>query len=255
MAGDVRRRTTCRRNSTRRCSSLGYVALETADIEKTKDHYLATLGMTETAKDDDGTVYLSIGHGHHDMVLRSAKQKSMLHLGFHLKPHLSVADVAKEAREYGLPATVKTDSQPGIAELVKVEVPGGNVFQFYSDITAPMPGFKDTGVPLLRLGHVAVTSNEAVKLMKFYQDFLGFWYTDDIAGIANFFTCNRDHHVVNVVNVPKSQVHHIAFELRGTAHHSQAADALRAAGFNRLGDPRATPRGATSPATTTIPTM
>ena len=161
---------------------LGYVALETADIEKTKDHYLKTLGMTETAKGDDGAVYLSIGHSHHDLVLRPAKQKSLLHLGFHLKPHIAIADFAREVREYGLSATIKTDSQPGVAELVEVEGPGGNVFQFYSAIEAPTPGFKETGVPLLRLGHVAVISTDAEKLMKFYQDFLGFWYTDDIAG-------------------------------------------------------------------------
>ena len=90
---------------------LGYVALETADIEKTKDHYLKTLGMTETAKGDDGAVYLSIGHGHHDLVLRPAEQKSLLHLGYHLKPGIAIADFAREVREYGLAATIKTDSQ------------------------------------------------------------------------------------------------------------------------------------------------
>ena len=216
---------------------LGYVALETADLERTKDHYLETLGMTETAKGDDGSVYLSIGHSHHDLVLRPAKQKSLLHLGFQLKPHIAVADFAREVRDYGLTATIKTDSQPGVAELVEVEVPGGNVFQFYSAIEAPTPGFKETGVSLLRLGHVAVISTEAPKLMEFYQDFLGFWYTDDIAGIANFFTCNRDHHVVNIVNAPESRVHHIAFELRGTAHHVAAADTLRRAGCNQLWGP------------------
>ena len=118
---------------------LGYVALETADLERTIDHYLQTLGMTETAKGDDGSVYLSIGHDHHDLVLRPAKQKSLLHLGFHLKPHIAVADFAREVQEYGLAATIKTDSQPGVAELVEVEGPGGNVFQFYSTSRRPAP--------------------------------------------------------------------------------------------------------------------
>ena len=216
---------------------LGYVALETADVERTKDHYLETLGMSETAKGEDGSVYLTIGHSHHDLVLRPAKQKSLLHLGFQLKPHIAIADFAREVREYGLSATIKTDSQPGVADLVEVEGPGGNVFQFYSASNAPTPGFKETGVSLLRLGHVAVISTESEKLMKFYQNFLGFWYTDDIAGIANFFTCNRDHHVVNIVNAPESRVHHIAFEIRGTAHHAAAADTLRKAGCNQLWGP------------------
>jgi D-mannonate dehydratase len=65
---------------------LGYVALETADIERSKDHYIETIGMTETGKDDGGSVYLSIGYEHHNIVLRRGKKKSLLYLGFQLKP-------------------------------------------------------------------------------------------------------------------------------------------------------------------------
>jgi catechol 2,3-dioxygenase-like lactoylglutathione lyase family enzyme len=174
---------------------LGYVALGTPDTERTKDHYLETIGMTEVARGDDGSVYLSIGYNHHDLVLRPTKQKVLLHLGFHLKPHIAIIDFVRDARELGLPATVNTDSQLGVAELV--EAPGGSVFQFYSAIAAPAPGFKRTGVSPLRLGHVAVITPEGDKLVAFYQDFLGFCFTDDIAGIATFLTCNRDHHVLN----------------------------------------------------------
>ena len=53
-------------------------------------------------------------------------------------------------------------------------------------------------------------------------------------GVATFLTCNRDHHVVNVVNAPESRVHHLAFELRGTANHAMAADALRGVGVKQL---------------------
>jgi len=216
---------------------LGYVALGTPDIERTKDHYLKTIGMTEVAQGDDGSVYLSIGYSHHDLVLRPAKQKALLHVGFHLKPHITIGDFARDARELGLAATVKTDSQPGIAELVEVEAPGGLVLQFYSAIEASAPGFKQTGASPLRLGHVAALSREADKLVTFFQDFLGFWLTDDIAGIANFLTCNREHHVVNIVKAPESRVHHIAFELRESSCHTIAADALRAAGVNLLWGP------------------
>ena len=39
------------------------------------------------------------------------------------------------------------------------------------------------------------------------------------------------------MDAPESRVHHIAFELRGTAHHAAAADTLRKAGFNQLWGP------------------
>jgi len=216
---------------------LGYVALATPDIQRTKDHYLQNLGMTEVERGDDESVYLSIGYNHHDLVLRPATQKALLHVGFHLKPHVSVSDLARDARELGLAATVKTDSQPGVAELVEVEAPGGVAIQFYSAIAAPAPGFKQTGASPLRLGHVAIITPEGDKLIAFFKDFLGFVLTDDIAGIANFLTCNRDHHVVNIVKAPESRVHHVAYELKESSQHGSAADALRAAGVNLLWGP------------------
>ena len=149
-------------------------------------------------------------------------------------------DFAREIKEYGLTAKLKSDSQPGISELVEVEGPGGNGgnrSQFYSKMSAPAPGFKRTGVAPLRLGHVAVISEEADKLMKFCEDFLGFWRTDDIADLAYFYTCNRDHHVVNIVNAPLSKVHHIAFQLKDNAHQAVAGDALRERGVKTLTHP------------------
>lgn len=197
---------------------LGYVTLATPDLERTKDHYLRTLGMNEVARGDDGSVYLSIGYNHHDLVLRPADEKALVHVGFQLKPHITVADFVRDAQAAGLAATVKTDSQPGVAEVVEIAAPGGVMIQFYSAMEAPAPGFRQVGVSPLRLGHVAIISPEGGQLVKFFQDFLGFWLTDDIAGIANFLTCNRDHHVINIVGVPESRVHHVAYELRDTAH-------------------------------------
>jgi catechol 2,3-dioxygenase-like lactoylglutathione lyase family enzyme len=216
---------------------LGYVALGAPDIAKTKDHYLNIMGMTEVDRADDGSIYLSIGYNHHDLVLRPADEKALLHVGFHLKPHISIRDFARDVQALGLPATIKKDSQPGVAELIEVEAPVGVVLQFYSAIAAPAPGFKQAAAAPLRLGHVAIVSPEGDKLVAFFQDFLGFALTDDIAGIANFLTCNRDHHVVNIVKAPESRVHHVAYELKDTSQHVGAADALRAAGATLLWGP------------------
>ena len=235
-ASDHRLETTVRKFDPK-VFQLGYVALETPEFEKTKAHYLETIGMTETAKGDNGSAYLSIGYNSHDIVLKKADGKALLHLGFQLEPGTRLKDFAREAKDYGLTAKFKSDSQPGISELIEVEAPGRNMFQFYSEMSAPAPGFKKNGVAPLRLGHVAVISEEAEKLKKFYEDFLGFWLTDDIAKVANFYTCNRDHHVVNIVSAPLSKVHHIAFQLKDNAHHAVAGDALREKGIKTLWGP------------------
>ena len=215
---------------------LGYVTLATADIERMRDHYLQSIGLTETATGNKRSVFLSLGYDHHNVVLCPADKKTLRHVGFQLSPDIAVAEFARQARAFGLAAEIKTDSQPGIAELVEVEGPGHNIFQFYGAMEAPAAGFRTAGAPL-RLGHVAVVSPEGKKLVEFYKEFLGFWYTDDIQGIATFLTCNRDHHVMNVVDAPESRLHHIAFELKDTAHHIVAADNLRAAGVKQLWGP------------------
>ena len=60
---------------------LGYVALETPEFEKTKDHYLETIGMTETANLEDGSTYLSIGCNSHDIVLEEGRRESAVASG------------------------------------------------------------------------------------------------------------------------------------------------------------------------------
>jgi catechol 2,3-dioxygenase-like lactoylglutathione lyase family enzyme len=237
LRASSRRRETAIKKFDPKVFQLGYVALETPEFEKTKDHYLETIGMTETAKGDDGSAYLSMGYNNHDIVLKKAQGKALLHLGYQLKPMWELNDFAKEVTDCGLTAKLKSDCQPGISELIEVEGPGGNMFQFYSKMTAPAPGFKRTGIVPLRLGHVAVISQEADELMEFYDNFLGFWRTDEILSLSHFYTCNRDHHVVNIINAPLSKVHHIAFQLKDNAHHSVASDALRERGVKTLWGP------------------
>jgi catechol-2,3-dioxygenase len=215
---------------------LGYVGLGCPDIQRTLSHYVHNIGMTDIGKGREGEVYLSVGYEHHNIVLKEAAQKALLHLGFQLKPGIGLTDFAKELENYGVEGAVKSDSQPGIAKLIEVEA-AGSVLQFYSDIEAPAPGFKDGGVAPVRLGHVAVISPEAKKLRKFYEEFLGFWYTDEFEDIAIFLTCNRDHHVINLVDVPQSRVHHIAFQLKDNSSHPTACDRLRRAGINTLWGP------------------
>ena len=91
---------------------LGYVALATPDIERTKHHYLRNLGMTEVARDGDGSVYLSIGYNHHDLVLRPAAQKALLNVGFQLKPHITVDHFARDVREAGHSANQVAPGRP-----------------------------------------------------------------------------------------------------------------------------------------------
>lgn len=219
-----------------RVFQLGHVALSVTDLQRSLEHYGEVLGLVETGRDGEA-VYLSVGADHHNIVLRQADEKAFLHLGYQLNAGTDLAAFAHEVRQFGLAAEIRSDAQPGIAKLVEVVAPGGNVFQFFGETEGSGPGFRKAGIAPIRLGHVAVISPEADKLRLFYEDFLGFHYTDDIGGVATFMTCNRDHHVVNLVGLPQSRIHHIAFELSDNADHIRACDRLAVAGLDTLWGP------------------
>ena len=130
---------------------LGYVGLGCTDLEKNAAHYLNNVGLSETAKGQDGEIYLSVGYEHHNVILKKTGRKSLLSLGYQLKPNIEIATFIKDLRDLGLRPETKSDSQPGIASLIEVEIVSGHVLQFYSHIEAPSPGFKAGGVsPSLR---------------------------------------------------------------------------------------------------------
>ena len=107
--------------------------------------------------------------------------------GYQLKPNIDIEKFVKDLR-VSVYARTKSDSQPGLASLVEVEVVPGHILQFYLHIEAPAPRFKEVGVAPMRLGHVAVLNPEADRLRRFHEDVLGFWYTDEFEGIATFLT-------------------------------------------------------------------
>lgn len=218
-------------------SHLGYIGLNTPDLGRARAYYGDVLGLVETEGSGKDAAYFSVGGSHHDIVLRPADETSCLHLGFRLADGTDLQAFAKSVRDYGLPAEVRSDPQPGIPALVDVVAPGGNGMQFYAAEDENAPGFPSRGIAPIRLGHVAIISPEAPALRRFYEEFLGFHYTDDFEGIATFLTCNRDHHVVNLVDAPESRIHHIAFELIDNAQHARACDLLAQAKLPTLWGP------------------
>ncbi len=208
---------------------LGYVSLFTNDIARAEDHYLEGMGLTATDKGANGELFLSLGYDHHNVVLQPGGQSGkngIADIGFQLKPDIDLSDFLKEAQDWGIKGQIKTASQPGLDALVELQLPNDLRLHFYKEFNAQGSGYKGTGVAPIRLGHVAMMNTDGDKLSEFFEDFLGFWFTDQSGTFFNFYTCNRDHHVVNVVKGTENRYHHIAFELRGSPSHAVAADWL-----------------------------
>ncbi|MFF3569254.1 hypothetical protein ACFYXQ_15900 [Nocardia jiangxiensis] len=67
----------------------------------------------------------------------------------------------------------------------------------------------------------------------FYQDLLGFPWSDTIGDFFVFLRCDRNHHAANFMQSTKyTDVHHIAYETRGLTHRKTLLDHLAANNYS-----------------------
>ena len=209
-----------------RAFRLGYINLGTPDLDAEQQYFEQTMGATLSESHGNGR-YFSLGLDHHNVSLTPSDRSQMLALGLWVTGD-SAADIAAHLKGLGIDHEIKHDARPGVPELVEVNAPGNVKLDLFSSMEQTAPGFRQHGVVPVGLGHVALATPEAPNLVKFFADVLGFHTTDWFEELATFMTCNHEHHVINILRAPvaSTQVHHIAFGLRDSAHHYQAADRL-----------------------------
>ena len=213
-----------------------YVDLATPSLDTAREYYRDVLGASET--DVSGSsAYLRLGLDHHTIALHHADRPRLGAIGLQLARDLPLDAVTTRLRELGLSPAVKHDARPGVPALIEIAEVGGHTFQLFPEIALADGGFSGDGIAPLRLGHVAVLSNNAEQLLSFLREGLGFRTTDWFEDFVTFVTCNRDHHVMNVVSAPIATMHHLAFQLADHAHQFRAADLLAAHEMNTLWGP------------------
>ncbi|MYZ47157.1 VOC family protein [Propylenella binzhouense] len=206
---------------------LAYLDFVSDDLQKECEFYTNVVGLIRTESGNASEAFLTLGYDHHNISIRDGSPSGLSAIGYQLAAEVSLNDVDRLLRDHGLRPTRKRDERPGVSDLLEVEAVPGHTVHFFSDMDAPAPGFSERGIAPIRLGHVAVLTQQAGKLNTFYRELLGFYPTDTL-GAAQFYTCNHDHHVLNIIDVPSAapRVHHVAFELRDYAAHARASDVL-----------------------------
>jgi catechol-2,3-dioxygenase len=205
---------------------LGYTEFTSEHIEPALEYYIEVMGLRLVETGTDGTHYLSLGLDHHNIALRPAASPANALNGFQVSPGLTLDELAKDFARNGLTAERRSDARPGVPEVLVLRNVAGYDFEFYTEMAMPAPGYAQHGIAPNRLGHFALLSPEARKLELFFAEMLGFYRTDWFEDMITFLTCNYDHHVVNLVTAPITKLHHVAFELRGSAHQYEASDRL-----------------------------
>ena len=207
---------------------LGYVDLQCTDVNRMHDYYENTIGFSSIATGENGEFYISSGVDHHNVILRQSNKSELQTIGLQIEENSSLQDVVKHLSSQGIASEIQSDTQPGIKELVSLKDPDGFTIHLYHQMETPSPGYKLGHVTPHKLGHLAIGSLKPEAALDFYMNVLNFKYTDCIGNRAAFLTCNSDHHVLNISNFGHRMMHHVAFELKDSAHHVSSADYLAA---------------------------
>ena len=204
---------------------LAYVDLSTASLDRSVTYYRDVMGLNETEK-AGGSAYLGLGLDHHSVALHEADLAGIDAIGFQVGGGTTLDELSTRLTGMGLSPALKHDARPGVPALLELTDIGGHTFHLLPELALTDAGFRNEGIAPLRMGHVAITSTDAPKVLSFVTDALGFSTTDWFEDMVTFVTCNRDHHVLNVISAPIATMHHLAFQVSGGEHQIHAADLL-----------------------------
>ena len=203
----------------------GHATFETPDIERQIDYFteIAGLVMAErrkgapTSRPSSATSWFS-----------SKPVSTHAAPNWHSKsrPTTDFDDIRSGIEAEGLRCRSCNDPAPGIPQMFEFDDPKGTVCELFA---VQMPICQQqpvAGIGPIKLGHLAFVVPEPKEYAEFYSRVLGFRVSDWIQDWFVFMRCGPDHHTINFVRGKRTQMHHVAFELKDWAQIQSACDFL-----------------------------
>lgn len=211
------------------CKRIGHITLETPDLERMTEYYEKIIGLRTVSKTADD-VFFSTRIGQLALHLRRAPSARCGGLSFEIAPDTDLAGLQASLLKDGIQSEQFSDAAPGIPKALTLTDPMGNRVSLFSAWnTVERSG--TAGAAPMKLGHVAFIVHDPKVMAQFYARFLGFKVSDWVQEFFVFMRCGADHHTVNFLQGKEARMHHVAFEMRDTAHLIESCEVL---GENKL---------------------
>ncbi len=204
---------------------ISHATFETPDLDRQIDYFTEIAGL-RLAERENGRAFLTTRLGDLAVQLEKGSSARCARLAFQVAPDTEFDSLRRGIEAEGLRYQTRNDASPGIPRMLAFEDPKGTVCEVFA---AQMPiGTKQgvAGIGPLKLGHLAFVVTDPKAYADFYCRVLGFRVSDWIEDWFVFMRCGPDHHTVNFVSGKRTQMHHIAFELKDWAHIQAACDFL-----------------------------
>ncbi|WP_204796564.1 catechol 2,3-dioxygenase [Oceanisphaera litoralis] len=222
----------------------GHIAIRVMDLGAAITHYVKVLGMVETARDEQGRVFLKAWdeHDHHSLVLREADAPGMDYMAFKVEDETTLHDLAKAITEFGLDVEwVSAGEHPFTGERLRFTAPTGHVFELYAHkglygngMPTTNPGIRADdlkGIHPSRFDHCALIGDDVEGSYRLFTEVLGFDLTEQVVDgdekRAVFLSCSTKPHDVAFIQGPvKGKLHHMSFFVDSWAQVLDAADII-----------------------------
>jgi catechol 2,3-dioxygenase-like lactoylglutathione lyase family enzyme len=202
---------------------IGHATFETPDLARAIDYYAEVTGFSVAAR-DAGRAFLATKIGQIAIELVDGAQTQCSKLSFEVAADADFAAMAKELSAHGIKSELRGDSIPGTPKVLSFRDPKGTVIELFNEWSFVGNREPVGGIGALKLGHLAFSVHDPKAMADFYGQVLGFKISDWIGDFFVFMRCNADHHVVNFITGKNVKMHHIAFELKDSAHLHNACD-------------------------------
>lgn len=215
--------------------ALGHVSFDTRDPEKTLAYYQDILGLKIIDR-VGGRSYLASRSGSEALVVRTAESSKCSGFSFQLSPAVETKDALNALVSCGVKADLRSDPHPQIGESIAFVDVNGFEVELTRDRRFCSPS-SSHGIAPLRLGHIALVVRDSKLTSQYYSELLGFRVADWVGEFFVFMRCGHEHHTINFLQAPMTGMHHVAFEMRDSAHLNASCDDLAHAGIGIIWGP------------------
>lgn len=202
-----------------------HVTFETSDLERQIAYFTEVAGLV-VAERENGHAYLATKLGDLAVHVETGERARCSRLAFQAAPETDFKDIRSGIEAEGLRCQSRNDPAPGITQMLSFEDPKGTVCELFSTKTPICKPQPVAGIGPIKLGHLAFVVPEPREYAEFYSRVLGFRVSDWIQDWFVFMRCGPDHHTINFVRGKRTQMHHVAFELKDWSQVQWACDFL-----------------------------
>lgn len=214
---------------------IGYVAVQTADIEASLTRAREVLGLVETGRGGNAVFLSSRAKKHHELVYQDAPRDGVGHIGLVAAGPAALDTVRRRVIDGGYPILSPTPLHPGVADGFAFAGPEDFVFEIYTQMESAE--YTVGGHAPDRFGHVNLHPRNLGAMLAFFVDVLDFRISDIVGDdFAYFLRCNAEHHGVALVS-GRGWLHHHAWQVQSIADLGKLGDRLHENGSRLLMGP------------------